>query len=138
MNDKLCVRPGASTDTAFILDSWMESFREQSPLWRLARRHYYSLQRAICETILRRAETRVLILSSPDDLDLIYGYAIFEMPRIFHYIYIKKLMCGFHLSQFLIEKAPFTVDKETIASHMTPSGLKLVKKYNMLYNPHAI
>lgn len=134
------IRNYTAKDQSFILDSWLKSYKQSSKFARdIPSEVYFKSHSQIILSILSKSYT--VIACDHEDQDTIYGYAVFELicdQPVFHYIYLKKSFSGFGIVEKLIENAPFLLNKYVFASHLTPKGLKLIKKYKMTYNPYLI
>lgn len=86
----ILIRPMLPTDRPFILNSWITVICRSNPYKRLAVNHFGFLtgaSHALASRILERS--KVLIACEPDDADQIYGYAVFDSPRILHWVHVK-------------------------------------------------
>ncbi len=142
MQTEVKIRPHQVDDLHFIYNSWLNSYRDSSEFAKkLSDKIYFDYHKKIIERILHsRVNTQVIVACNADDEDLIYGYAVFELAplKIFHYVYVKRPFGGFKICSMLMDKAPFPLNEEVYASHMTHKGEKLIKKYNMVYNPYLV
>lgn len=145
------IRDYEPQDEAFIISSWLKSFREGngptsqrcpcgSPRfpWDVPQDIYYECHHAVVCKILQRTSTTTKVAVDPNERDLIYGYAVFEeIPgiHVFHYIYVKKPFSDFGIARKLIESAPFEI-RSVYASHKTHVGKRLIERLGLTYCPY--
>lgn len=139
--NNVAIRPYKEDDHNFILNSWLNSFAQESAFSALIDRDlFFKFHSMAVKNILKRPSTTTLIATDTPDSDLIYGYAVYEqIPEydIFHYIYVKRPFNNFGLAKLLTEKAPFDIKKK-YASHSTRSGKKIIQDNKLKYCPYLI
>lgn len=136
------IRPGLPEDHAFIMSSWLQSYRDSSEFAKEIPKHvYFKYHHHVLETLLNRPSTQVIIATPKDDPDLIIGYLICEEVgdlRMFHYVYTKRPFSKMGICNLLIEGAPFPMDSRVLATHMTYKGRRIIDRLGLTYCPYAI
>jgi hypothetical protein len=97
------LRPPKPSDLNFIYNSWLESYKE-SPDNPIKGNAYYSYQKMLIVSILRRAQ--VSILCNPDDLDQIFGWCVYEITEdciIVHWLHIKYSFRKLGFARYIID-----------------------------------
>ncbi len=92
------LRTPLPSDESFIYSSWLESYRDSPAVRGVSNTSYYKAMHAIIEGALKNGA--VLIASSEEDPDLIYGYVSFTIGAI-NYIYVKHAFRGFGVGKAL-------------------------------------
>lgn len=86
------LRPWHPGDRAFIVDSWLSSFRQSH--WRgpIKDSRYRDVYGSVVDELLDTAGTRVLVDHNPEDKEQIFGWACYTItdgiPTL-HYCYVK-------------------------------------------------
>lgn len=128
----LLVRPSTAADAAFILDSWLKSYR--TALDHVPGPIYWRFQRETVERLLSRSE--VLVACNPESPEQVFGYAVAESRgpvRVIHYLYVKHPFRGMGIGRSLLgliggHGAHYT--------HHTHAGLKLARAFSARFNPY--
>lgn len=97
------LRPPKSNDLKFIYNSWLRSFKESPDNAIKGDGPYYSYQKMLIVSILDRSY--ISILCNPDDIDQIYGYAVYELTEdqiILHWIQVKYLWKRLGFATFIM------------------------------------
>lgn len=138
----IVLRESEDNDFAFIMNSWLTSYRESSEFAKhIPKQIYFKYHHQIVDQILKRRSTTVIVAVNSDEKDLIYGYAVFEVlnkTQIVHYIYVKRAFGNFGISKALTDNAPFFVGQDTYASHATNKGQKIIDRLNLVYCPYLL
>ena len=81
-------RPLAAEDRAFVLSSWLRSYRYGSSFGRSFRNaEFFPGHHDVAERVLARSSTVVAHL--PDSPGVILGFLVHE-PAVLHYVYVKE------------------------------------------------
>lgn len=102
----MSIRPAKKEDVAFILDSWMKSWRVNKFSGCIPNNEYYRVTRANIENLIARgAKLRVACLDS--DEDVILGWVCTEVLRsgedCVHYLYVKDPYLKMGIADLLVD-----------------------------------
>lgn len=131
MSQMFDTRKTRSSDEAFILSSWLNSYRVKEPSVRTS--IYFPAQTELIFRLLKRSVCYVAV--DPSDDDMIFAYAVGE-PAIntLHYVYAKHAFrrhgLAKHLCMLLVD-----VSKPVVATHKYDGLEDVCARYNMLFNP---
>jgi hypothetical protein len=95
-------------DKNFICATWLNSYFTSSRFAkRITHRIFKDYHSEVIERILTNPKTEVLIASSIDDPDTIFGYLVFQKYKtpILHYVYVKHAFKKMGIAAELIQKA---------------------------------
>ena len=123
------VRPGTSQDEAFILATWLRSFRHGSMFARrLTNDVFFSNHHPIVTDILARAEIQMAVLE--DDPGVIIGYLVTERQKdtwVLHFAYTKKDFRRMRVLSQLLEESHLPADLDGVeVSHATFDWLEFM------------
>ena len=82
------VRPAHAGDVGFIIDTWRQSFREESYLFRYNRDLYFRLMSMHITGLMKGAGAMLLVACDPSDEDTIVGFVALTGPEL-HYVYVR-------------------------------------------------
>lgn len=136
MEESIVIRGYRLDDKPFILNSWLQSYKESRFAEDLSNSIYYKWHGEIIERILDRETTQVFIAASREDSDVIAGYLVTEKIRGFdiaHYVYVKRAFNGLGLCKLL-----FGLSTPKYASHITRAGKPILQKTGLIYVPYFI
>ena len=125
------IRSQREDDTAFILSSWLKSYR-QSPLVRLVDNDIYYREQA--KLVMSALEGSVCLLAvDPEDNDVIWGFIVFRVNRV-EYIYVKHLM----RLNGIAKQLWIAADRPLVANCLTHAGESILRKYPdvLSFNPY--
>lgn len=140
---RFTIRSARVSDHKFILASWQEGIyygaeeiflprSDKGPLGfrivqpgaiAVTRFGFNRLYPAILEGILKDANTEARVACLPDDEDVILGYALFGIPEVLHWIFVKQAWRRFGIAVSLVDERQIST-----VSHMSQAGYKLMKK----------
>lgn len=83
----------------------------------------------VLDMLLSIPTTKVLVACSNTDPDQIYGYSILGKPGVLHWVFVKTKFRGQGIARDLVPKDIHTV------THLTKTGLSLLVKKNLQFNP---
>lgn len=128
------IRQAKGEDLSFIYDTWLKSFRYDSPLGKSCKNSiFFNEYKEVLDRILSQAET--LVAHSSDNEDHIFAYLTFQ-PGILHYMFCKEAFRrmgigrALYLSAFSDELAKID---HTHRTGMVSEWLRL--RDNMTHNP---
>lgn len=129
------LRPAEDRDTAFVIGSWLESYKNAAPkgTWRhqLPWPRYRRQQTAVIKHAMEHGSTVVACV--PDDTDHLLGFAC-GRGSVVHYVHVRPERRRLGLATMLVQT--LSLGGGTCeASHMTPAGEHLGRKFSLTYNP---
>jgi hypothetical protein len=121
----ITIRPASSRDEAFILATWLRSFRHGSMFARrLTNDVFFTNHHPIATSILARSETLVAHLD--DDPNVILGYLVTE-GQVLHFAYVKKEFRRMRVLTQLLDESHFPADLDGVeVSHPTFDWLEFM------------
>jgi hypothetical protein len=119
------IRPASSSDEAFIMATWLRSFRHGSMFARrLTNDVFFTNHHPIVTDILARSDTLVAHLEA--DPDVIIGYLVTEGQTL-HFAYVKKLFRRMRVLTQLLDESHFPADMDGVeVSHATFDWLEFM------------
>ena len=137
---EVAVRGYNQADESFVMKSWLQSYRHDSPYTRyISDDVFFDWNRKIAMHIVARQETEILIATPVDDHDLIIGFCVSDPAKhCLHFAYTRK---DFRLQG--IARRLFTesgLDPEAFQfTHLTNSMIDAMRrKAHWIYNPYLI
>lgn len=118
---ELVIRKAVDSDTTFIMDSWMRSYRK-SPDCNLPDDLFFPAYRSIATLLLKTCNVDVLV--TPDNQDAILGYCVWQ-PGVVHWVYIKRDYRENGLALLLVKRAQ--TDNGLVLTMTTPLGRKRLR-----------
>jgi GNAT superfamily N-acetyltransferase len=137
---KVIARSFQEDDLNFILASWLNCYRFNSPITSRIRSsiYYKEHQEKIIDRLLKKASVGIHIAQLDDDPVTILGYIIVEKPFI-HFVYVKKSCRGEGIAKFLLKSAGFDIAQPLEFSHYTYEIDSIRNKYpNLYFNPYIL
>ena len=135
------LREHTESDRNFILNSFLQSFREHSNHSYIPKSIYYKNQAEIIEFLLSTANC--LVVCFPEAPEEIMGYIIYEQVvgnLVVHFAYIKTTYRTHHIMNEIIDSIIPSSTSNIIATHI-PYYFRYLKeksKYSMVYDPYYI
>jgi len=109
-NNEVVFRPATGSDTSFIFDSWLRSWRTSPAAGTIRNDMYYPTQRATIEGLIGRgAQLEVAALAA--DPEKILGWACSEQVgpnAVIHYVYTKDAYLTLGIGEALVARCPGT------------------------------
>jgi GNAT superfamily N-acetyltransferase len=137
---KLYIREANQADQPFIFQSWLKTYKHNSPFAkRITDKVYFARHHAVATRILQRAT--VFVACPEDSPETILGYLIvdyFENRPILHFMYVKDAFRGMGIASRLMEAAGLDPN-ECLYTHRTYSIDWIEKKFpGLVYDPYLI
>jgi len=111
---EVVVRPMVEGDRAFVLATWLNSYRHGAPATRkLSTDLFYRHHHPLAEAALTRATVSVAVL--PDTPDVILGYLVAEGRSTVHFAYVKKAFRRMRVLTQLLEESTLPTDLDGVA-----------------------
>ena len=76
-------------DEAFVLSTWIKSYRDAGAVRSVPTPIYNIGQRYRIMNILQDIETYILVACDRETTEVIYGYVVCKAPNVVHYLYTK-------------------------------------------------
>jgi ribosomal protein S18 acetylase RimI-like enzyme len=132
MESEVSLRPAHAADTAFVVDSWLKSFRSSSgdvpgPI-------YWRSHREVVDALLQRAN--VLVACNPEDASQIFGWAAFEKRAgvlVLHYLYVKEPFRRYGIATRLLRTLSA---KGCQYTHHTKAFARMARTWRAHFNPY--
>lgn len=136
----LLVRQAMPDDAAFIIHSWLASFREGDMVEGVPNQVYYHVHHKIVESIMQRAT--MTVLSDPQAPEVIYAWICWEAVDngiIIHYCYVKNDFRNNRLGTTLLNAVLESERPPVVfATHrVRPMGFEF-RKRKWIYNPYLL
>lgn len=128
MSLPIVIREKRDSDTNFILNSWLLSYRTSNGFPRMSKRDYYAIHEPKFKRIL--SQSTVCIACPQDDADALVGYCVFREPSTLHWVYVKYPYRKLGIAKMLLNKS---VEKPLAFTHYTRSVEFMDKKYEWTY-----
>lgn len=125
------------TDRAFVLASWLKSYKLSEFAHAIPSRVYYTWHQKIIDQILSVPTNQVTIVCDPDDSSHILGFMVNNTQTpIIHYIYVKHAFRRRGLAAYLMSLMP--PSENLVCTHKPKLWVKLSRQYKLSYNPYVI
>lgn len=136
--NEIGIRGLKNLDLAFILSTWLESYRKSPFAHRIKNSVFFPHHRKIAEHLLAKCITRVAHL--PDEEDVILGYICAEPPKTVHYIFVKDPWRNMHIAKRLLEDMGFNKSQGFQFTHWTKPFDETfeIDQVKLVYNPYAL
>lgn len=131
----------AASDEAFVLSSWLKSYRDGALVRHIPNTIYYDNHHELVKGLLKNGTT--MVACDPEAPDILYGYINFEVSvsneLLIHYVYIKHSFRKMGVMTAMLREI---VDKESptamYGTHMVSGMLHWAKKHGVIYNPYIL
>lgn len=128
-------------DVAFIVNTWLKSYRNSSPMTSVPNNLYYPSQHQAIGNILKDPNTGVVIICSPNDEDQILAYSIFsKIVPVIHFIYTKFPYRGVGCGNMMYENIKALHDNPDVifCTHVAKKWSAKAKKSSIVYDPFLL
>jgi hypothetical protein len=137
IDDLIEIRSYTEDDKNFIINSWMNGFKQGCEYFRLIEKSAYDdVSGQVVNKILDSPGTDIKIICLKDETDIILGYSVTEIRNkmiILHWIYVKPDWRDNGLGGLL------SPEGITHTTHLTKTGRALLKKHpEVKFNPFII
>lgn len=129
------IRPATGKDLSFIYDTWLNSFRYDSPLGKSCKNSiFFNEYKLVIDRVLSEAET--LVAHTPEDENLILAYLVHEAPRLLHYAFCKDAFRRLGITKALFLEAFKNESLKIEFTHRTGFVSEFLReKENFTHNP---
>ncbi len=135
----IATRSMVSDDVAFILATWLRSYKESSEFAkRITHKVFFTSHHEIAKSLLSRS--RCIVAHLADEPEIIIGYVVFEPGEspLVHYVFTKRGWRKLRIAHDLIEQAQINIDGCEF-THWTYFLNEYFSKHpTMTYNPYKI
>ncbi len=127
------IRPLREEERAFVLSSWLKSYRNAPHMRLVDNATYYAKQAANIMAMLDCS--RCLVAADPEEDTVLWGFIVVEYDYC-HYVYVKHLMRHHGLARSLWHAA----GKPPWASALTHAGEAIFRKHKdvLRFDPFAV
>lgn len=130
------IRGGVGGDVGFVMQTWLRSAQKDFPLCLVPRDLFYASHGKLVEGAVGRSV--VLVAASPEDADLIMGWACVEQG-VLHFVYVKGSLRGFGLGRALLDAGGIDTTKAMTVSHLNAWTRKLAARgVRIEYDPYSL
>lgn len=128
------VRDAKPGDLPFILSTWLKGLRFGCSLFgEIPPKIYFDQYQKIISGLLQHPSIETKVACLPDDEDVILGYSVQSKDGTkISWVFVKSAWRGMGIAKALV---PPTV---VSASHYTKTGLSLLRKRGMVFDPFNI
>lgn len=138
-NSQVLFRDHTSSDTPFILNSYLKSYREAPINRMLTDSAFYKLHVQTVNELIKSPLSHITVAVDPEHQDQIYGYVWYfrKGGEVYvNWLYVKLPFRKFGLAKALVAKV-IGNGEETTAVHYTHfnDNFKYFKSYGALYSP---
>jgi hypothetical protein len=132
--DLITIRDYLPEDKNFILATWLRGLYYGDSWFSEVKKHtFMQVYHLVLNVLLEKPNNYVKVACLKEDPSVIMGYAILSKdPKAIHWVFIKKSWRNIGLAKDLIPKDYTTV------THLTKTGLSIIKKKNWSFNPFLI
>lgn len=148
----LNMRSVVPSDLNFILNAWMESYRDSPFGAEVYNNIYYPNHQKLIAKIAGRPKCVSVVATSEDDPNHILGFIIAEpqhetmdgerVPLIVHYAYVKNAMRRLGIAREMLLYMGWGPGHPIVATQLSTylrgHGRYLMKKFKVIHNPYVV
>lgn len=126
------IRESVPGDKHFILSTWLRGLYYGETLYSLMEKAtFMELYKKVLDYLVTNSYIQVMCLK--EDPNIIIGYSVLSLDKkILHWLYVKKNFRNIGVATDLVPK------DVKVVTHLTKSGIILLKRKNMIYNPFLV
>jgi hypothetical protein len=129
----ITLRVMVESDKNFVMSTIMKGlYYGESWFSEIPKQTFMIEYHKVIEFLLNKPTTHVVVACLREDPDVILGYSICTAPDIAHWVFIKKSWRGIGIANSLVPK------DVRYATHLTKTGLSIIRKKNIDFNPFMI
>ncbi len=136
MESKWKIRPAKKEDIPFIYSTWTKSYKYGSVLGKSCSGDvFFPEYNRVIDWILSQPNVSIEISCDPDQIDVIFGYAVFQ-HEVLHYVFVKEAFWNLGIGKSLLNRSniQFFTHKTT---YVKP--ILLLSNYSKwIYNPFLL
>lgn len=132
------IRDAVPGDLAFIYNSWLLSYRDDSILaLDTSRTIFFDQYSLVVDNLLETSN--VLVACKQDEENVIFGYLVYE-GKVAHYAFVKEAFRELGIAQSLVAEAFGEGElSQLICTHRTQSSKPIFEDHKFLiYNPFLL
>lgn len=129
-------------DEAFLLSTWMKSFRDSGVVRAVPTPVYNIGQRTRIMKLMRQPDTKILVACDDDTPEFVYGYMVYGSNNTVHYLYTKGQYRKYGIAKELLRELDST--QPVFYTHKSPE-IWLERKLkddanlqNYIFNPYLL
>ena len=131
-----------ATDESFVFNSWLKSFKDAPMVSGATSTIYFKEMHDVIKCVIRDPSTTVIIASSPEDSESIFGYIVSQRigaAQVIHWVYVKHSFRNFGIGRHLEAAAKSIAPHESLAYTLrTKLSDVLTRKDSYVYNPFIL
>lgn len=130
--DLVEIRDFLPDDTNFIFATFLRGLYYGESWFTLINKNVFMERyHKVAEYLLKKPSITIKIACLKEDQNAILGYAIYE-NNVLHWVFVKKAWRSIGIAKDLV---PSTIK---IVTHLTKSGVSILSKKNLEFNPFLI
>ncbi len=129
--DIVGIREGEPKDAAFVLDSWLMSFRSSHFSGPISFKRYRAVYTEEVTDLVTRDRATVNVAYNRHDPAQIFGFLCFESGHrhpVLHYIYVKQAFRNRGIGKLLTDDAGINLRRRFFYTYRTPLAHDLTKR----------
>jgi GNAT superfamily N-acetyltransferase len=129
--DIVGIRDALDDDRAFVVDSWLMSFRLSHFAGPISMRRYRDVYSLEIEDLLLRPLCCVRVAYNNLSPGQIFGFLCFEGGHkhpVIHYLYVKQPLRRRGIAKLLVQDASINLDRRFVYTYRTPLAHDLTKR----------
>lgn len=131
------IRNGCPADVSFIFATWLKAYLfggfVQPP-----ERVFYSHHHALLEAVLAHPKTYLKVACDRKDPDLIFGWCVWSVPDVVHFVYVKPSWRRLGIGNALLAETGIQPRSAITYTHHTKAGAAWAKSMGATFNPYRI
>lgn len=133
-DELVVIRPAVEADSNFIMATIMRGlYYGESWFSEIPKSVFMGNYHKTVEALLAKDTTLVLIAALKEDPEIILGYSILTPTTdAIHFVFVKKSWRGIGIAKALVP------DNFKIATHLTKTGLSIIRKKGIAFIPFLI
>lgn len=133
-SDLVTIRPMVESDKNFVMATMLRGlYYGESWFSEIPKNIFMTNYHKTIENLLARESTQVLIACLSDDADIILAYSVLTpLAHTVHYVHCKPAWRGIGIAKSLVP------DTTKFATHLTKTGLSIIRKKGLLFDPFAL
>jgi hypothetical protein len=127
------------TDSNFIYNSWLKSFRNGTMTKNVPNAIYFTNHHKIIDKLLRTAKT--IVCCNTEDPSIIYGFINYEIVDdqfVLHYVYVKHTYRKLGIAKNLLAQTGHSFEKLGCYTHQTQFMIAQEESLKLVYHPYLL
>lgn len=133
-NELVTVRGYLPEDKNFILATWLRGlYYGDSVYSNMKKQAFMENYHVVAMSVLNTPQINIRVACLKEDPSVILGYAVLAAtPNALHWVFVKKSWRNIGLAKDLVPK------NVNVATHLTKTGLSILKKKDWQFNPFLL